>query len=73
MSNAYLNLPAMVPPLMWARVGLLLLVGVAVWVVVYVGLSGRRRKKAGDPKPCPNCGELVPPFAHFCPRCGRAA
>ncbi len=60
-----------VPPPQIGRGVVLLLVGAAVWVLVYRLAQRRGGPAAGDPTPCPQCGEMRPPFARFCRRCGR--
>ena len=60
-----------VPPPQIGRGVVLLLVGAAVWVLVYRLAQRRGGPAAGDPTPCPQCGEMLPPFARFCRRCGR--
>ncbi len=60
------------PPSVWGRLAVLLAIIMAVATAVYWMMSGGG-KTAADPKPCPECGEMLPPFARFCRRCGRRA
>ena len=42
---------------------------VVVVVVVVVVMAGRQNR--GGVVPCPHCSAPTPPWAEFCPNCGR--
>jgi hypothetical protein len=48
-----------------------IIIVVVVAIILIAATTGNRRRADAQSRLCPSCGCTHPPFAQFCPRCGK--